>query len=1303
MKASILLLALWVTVPAVGAAHAPGLAATGAGALLSPAQSGAGEPGPGRLLKARGSSWVWFLDSFGTRHRIASSEVLKKWWAEGPRVEELSPAELDRFQIGEEIDYGTNPYTYVISRDSRVIKARLGTDPLVGRLNQVLTGESAAPATPSPAATPAPASAAAPSPRPPPVDSRDATLIITSDPSGAAVLRPHDGHRYGETPLTLRLKPQTLSFTFLLKGHLKRRKQVTLAPGQTQELAVRLSPAPGHDSQTAIAPAQNVPFKWIALGAVEALLRPVSGQPTVAGVPGFAGGLTQVFRLSLPGGMSAALPSPGAGRAAGFQSGQGLWLLSLPRDGAATLRLVTLPSTLGDNATLFWVSDRDLLLAEPSGQERLLLNTETLSYKKPREGAVPRAADPRARAWLHGDVIKRRPEALQRLTFRNVPGEAGVVAGLTLSPDGRLLAGVNRENQRQPLIMSMASGQSIALPEPGEDLGGATLSWLVGDRLLFTLPARGSFVLSLEAIPARTVQEMATTLASANQLEASTKMLQKLIRYYPGAPEARDAQGELARLEQKLAATRAAEHLARGKEAVVQGNQAAAVDELKKAAAFAGVPAGVEARELLGRLEVTRLEEELKRLADLESTDPEGALKWLKALAQRPLQEPMTSKVAAALATLEKRLALAREQERKAREAREIEEKRRRAAEQYTRALELLYAGRRAEALTAVKATISLDPTHAAGQKLVAQLSQPPPPVPGPTAAGPAPGASPQSTPAPGATTATARPVGSPAASGAPIVRASASPGPGALQTGVTTGGIRETDLPLCPGSRWVYSLGPGTLTRSVLGPVRLKGEVAVLVGDRIELPGARPMDRLRVLATRPGGLFLVAQGERREGPFRSTTPEEPLIRFPATVGSEWGKPRAHVGVIKEGPIATLAGTLQRSVTLEETAKYRDGQESGTKLLTYHTVFAPGVGLVRRSLKRATGADRPIFELSSFEPGQPRSGTATTPTTAAGGESTQTALPEIRLGAPPVPAPEPAQEVGPRENPGEEPVSASAAPARPPPTASPAQPAPGSDEEISEEEALLRDKGDAHFRQAKEHLARRFPIQARSEIESALSFDPGNREFQALKRRILGELATHSPFGPELFRLGEDVATVVLTFGAPDRIEPTASSIQLDRVSVPYDLILTYRGAPFGAIPVDSEAEARDEEDVDAPETRQCMALWRLFVKSGRVVARQVNYRGDYGKANFPFIGRHVAGEILAHPHGEISGALANTRLVTWDMGVVHLRASVLALPKRRYRARQGYVFEPPKSINDYRVTRTLAYLDPEINEAAFR
>jgi hypothetical protein len=495
---------------------------------------------------------------------------------------------------------------------------------------------------------------------------------------------------------------------------------------------------------------------------------------------------------------------------------------------------------------------------------------------------------------------------------------------------------------------------------------------------------------------------------------------------------------------------------------------------------------------------------------------------------------------------------------------------------------------------------------------------------------------------------------------------------------------IQFADVLIVPGTVWVYSLGPGTLTRQVVGPVKVQKETGVLVRDQLELPGIDRTERYAILVSRPDGLFILGRGRNANGPFRAMKPEEILFRFPAVGGASWVTSKGHAHAMSSPTVTTVAGTYPTVLAIEEAVKNHDPLDPGTKLLTYRKLYAPGVGLIRHTLRRANGPDRPILELTSYTPGK----ASTMPTTGSDSpDAAQQPIESVTL-----------------ESSTQERVSESErAPA--PSTESSARPmaeaSPG--DEVSEEEALLKDKGESHFQQAQEQLKKHFPIQARVEIESALSFDPNNQKYLDLKRLILSGLVEHSPYRPVFFQLGIDLAEVLLTYGAPDRIEPLASNLSTGRHSIPFDLVLTYRGGPSGAVPSTIEQEGPDEGDSGESDTTAQMLRWRLFVKSGRVVARQVSTRGDYQKATFPVIGNVVLDEIVSRLHAETEGSVANTRVLSWDLGSVHLKASVLSLPRRRYTAKTGYTFEPARGIQDYRLTRVLVYIDPDTDRPEFR
>lgn len=1288
------------------------------------AEANTQEGGPGRLLRARGSSWIWFLDSFGTRHRIASTDVLKKWWASGPKVEEISSSELEKYRSGEEIDYGATPYTYVISRDSRVIKARLGNDPLAGQLKQLLKGNSPSSQSPRPP-EPEPSQSASPveekpspsssgsEPTPTPASVREGTVIITSSPSGARVVRTADQHYYGETPLTLSLKPGPVSLSLSAKGYLTGRKKFILKVGQTLELPVKLRPKPAESPMISV-DSQSVSVQPVPIGEVEVLLRSSNTEL----VPG----LTQVFRLSLPGQGGACVPYPSRDRAAGLDQ-KDLWILTIPREGPFKLRRIVLPDALQEQARIAWSTDRDLLITDASDRERYLLNTYS-QQMKPAPAVVAKTVNSRALTWLRKSDLSSRPEATKMFVIREVPGNTGQVAGLALSPDRRLLAGVSRESPRRPVIMSMATGNSITLPEPGEDLSEASLDWLTGDRILVTVPSKGSFVLSLEAMRAREVLEIAVKLAKAGQSEAAASTFDRLLRHYPTSGEAQVATEQRALIEQRLKVDRAATLVRKAKELAIQENHSAAINELNKALALGDVPVAQEAKVLLAEFETARAEAALKAAREAEAKDAASAVPLYKNIV-RTAPPSVRQKAEAALSELGQKLQQTREQEdrkaiedalaraqaaRKAgdlskareilqearrerpnakelslraaeideasRQEKEKEDRARKTVTHYTRALALAHQGHLAEAAEAAGAALKEDPSHEPSQKLLAELSSATLEKTRALSTQGSPSPVPAETPRPGA---------SPATPGSRVAAQTSSPGSlqpdGASPSAAPAGpSIRFVDVLIHPGTAWVYSLGPGTLARQVVGPVKVGKEIGVLVRDVLELPGVDRTERYAILVSRPSGLFVLGRGPSASGPFRAFKTEEIVFQYPVASGSSWVTARGHAQVQSSPPVSTVAGTYSTVLAVEEAVKNNDPFDVGTKLLTYRKLYAPGVGLIRQTLKRNSGPDRPILELTSFTPGKPSTPDTAATTGAGNPESPAPEIDTVRL-EPPLP------ERG-KASSRNQASPASAA------VESPSDTAAG--DEVSEEEALLKDKGESHFQQAQEQLKKRFHIEARMEIEAALSFDPGNQKYLDLKQMILAGLVEHSPYKPVFFQLGIDLAEVLLAYGAPDRIEPLASTLTTGRHSIPFDLVLTYRGGPSGTVPSTREQEGPNEGDTGELETTAQMLRWRLYIKSGRVVARQVSIRGDYQKATFPSIGHVILNEITSHIHAETEGPVANTRVLSWDLGVVHLKASVLALPRRKYTAKTGYTFEPARGIQDYRLTRVFVYVDPD-------
>ena len=128
-----------------------------------------------------------------------------------------------------------------------------------------------------------------------------------------------------------------------------------------------------------------------------------------------------------------------------------------------------------------------------------------------------------------------------------------------------------------------------------------------------------------------------------------------------------------------------------------------------------------------------------------------------------------------------------------------------------------------------------------------------------------------------------------------------------------------------------------------------------------------------------------------------------------------------------------------------------------------------------------------------------------------------------------------------------------------------------------------------------------------------------------------------------------DEADLLLTYGTPDRIEPTEGSLHLETGDLPFQRVFTYRGTPLGAAPADGEVEGPDETIEDTVSDRPQMARWRVYVHEGRVVARQLSFRGDFARASFPGITRQLPTDLVSRPHGESAGPVANTRHLNLD------------------------------------------------------
>jgi hypothetical protein len=110
------------------------------------------------------------------------------------------------------------------------------------------------------------------------------------------------------------------------------------------------------------------------------------------------------------------------------------------------------------------------------------------------------------------------------------------------------------------------------------------------------------------------------------------------------------------------------------------------------------------------------------------------------------------------------------------------------------------------------------------------------------------------------------------------------------------------------------------------------------------------------------------------------------------------------------------------------------------------------------------------------------------------------------------------------------------------------------------------------------------------------------------------------------------------------------------------------------------------------------MARWLLYLFRGRVVARVVTYPGSLARASHPAIRAHIRDDRLLRPHAETAGELPGIRVLSWDLGLLHARAWVAAVPRRRYSRTQGYTFIPPRDLSEYRVAQALAFLDPELD-----
>jgi hypothetical protein len=364
--------------------------------------------------------------------------------------------------------------------------------------------------------------------------------------------------------------------------------------------------------------------------------------------------------------------------------------------------------------------------------------------------------------------------------------------------------------------------------------------------------------------------------------------------------------------------------------------------------------------------------------------------------------------------------------------------------------------------------------------------------------------------------------------------------------------------------------MGPGTLAREVVARMRVASEVALVVRETFEATAAGPdgASRFVLTALRTDGVRVLGQGDAPGGPFRTLSPPETLLALPARVGTSWesGGRRSRARVTGFRTVATAAGTFPRAVVVEETLDSSDPLDARTTHLTYESAYAPGIGLVSRRLKRPAGADRPVLDLMAYQPGASVASAPAATGSTGPALATTDALPEAALVAavpPPASVPPPAPASPPA------PVPSVASPA----AADEAGAEGAAAAEVAELERRLLEKGESHYQNAADHMARRFPIEARIEIESALSFDPAKREYLDLKKQILASLVVQAPYRPAHFKLGLSEAEVLRTLGGPDRIEPETAEIVAGPRRIRYDRVFTYRGSPYGPVPAASEVE----------------------------------------------------------------------------------------------------------------------------------